>query len=331
VDRVTPPCHIAAKEGAMRHVIGPALIGLFAASQALRDVYFAGVFQSVNFFVVILLAFAISAVVFAGVTRLRHPGELSRIREDLPCVMWMNLTTAIAWICYFFSLKHLQPSIVNTLHSGVGPLTVIALAGLGIHIARPSPLRRMEHLCYAGLALSLAGLAWIVLSGQSGLPSRGGGTEALGLVLLVVSGASITISLLFSRRLNERGISPDGVTATRYILIIAVTIATLAFHRDAAAMPAVGDAAMLALATSLLIVLPLYALQAGIARTTPLTAHAVRSLGPILVFALELLDGRVGYSAPTLGCILAYSFFAIAINAVRGWHGTPATLSLQHR
>jgi hypothetical protein len=67
-----------------------------------------------------------------------------------------------------------------------------------------------------------------------------------------------------------------------------------------------------------LIVLPLYALQVGIALTVPLTANVLRSLGPVFVFALQQVDGRLAYSTPTLICILVYSAAAIAANAAHG-------------
>ena len=102
---------------------------------------------------------------FAGVTAIREPDVLARLRAELPALVWINVTTAIAWISYFYSLKHLQPSVVNTLHSGAGPLTVIALAAFGIHIARPSEVRQGELVCYAGLAAALAFICWAVLAG----------------------------------------------------------------------------------------------------------------------------------------------------------------------
>lgn len=36
----------------------------------------------------------------------------------------LNLSTAAAWIAYFFGLTHLEPAIVNTLYTGVGPLRI---------------------------------------------------------------------------------------------------------------------------------------------------------------------------------------------------------------
>ncbi|MPZ57938.1 MAG: hypothetical protein GEU91_15855 [Rhizobiales bacterium] len=298
---------------------GPGLVLLFAVSQAFRDVYFAHVFQGVDVFAVVLLAFSISAIVFGAVALLRAPAEFATMRTEWWAMLWMNATTALAWISYFYSLKHLQPSIVNTLHSGVGPLTVIVLSALGLHIAQPSRVRRAEYVCYAGLAGSLAFLWWVVLAGHSGLRVNDLTVNLTALALLIVSGASITVSLLLSKRLNDRGVGPDSVTAGRYILIILVALAAVLLGDTRTGIASLHEWTVLAVAATILIVLPLYSLQVGIARTAPLTAHVIRSLGPVCVFALELVDGRIAYSTLTLLGIALYSFFSVTGNLVRGW------------
>jgi len=299
--------------------LGPGLVLLFAVSQAFRDVYFAHVFQGIDVFAVVLLAFSISAVVFGAVALIRAPHEFSTMRAEWRAMLWMNATTALAWISYFYSLKHLQPSIVSTLHSGIGPLTVIALSGLGLHIAEPSRVRKAEYVCYAGLAGSLAFLWWVVLAGRSGLSTDDFALNLTALALLVVSGACITISLLLCKRLNERGVGSDSITAGRGVLIILVSLAAMLLGDVRTGIATVNEWVILAVATAVLIALPLYSLQLGIARTAPLTAHVIRSLGPVCVFALELVDGRIAYSPLTLLGVALYSAFAIAANLVRGW------------
>jgi hypothetical protein len=69
-------------------------------------------------------------------TAARSLGDFAKLREHLGTVVAMNVTTALAWTCYFFGLKHLEPSIVNTVHSGMAPLTVIGLAAVGIRITK---------------------------------------------------------------------------------------------------------------------------------------------------------------------------------------------------
>ncbi len=80
-----------------------------------------------------------------------------------------NLTTALAWSCYFFGLTHLDPSVVNTIHSAMGPLTVVVLGWFGIRLAQMPKVGWIEDLGYLGIAASIVGLWWVVLSGNSGL------------------------------------------------------------------------------------------------------------------------------------------------------------------
>ena len=88
-----------------------------------------------------------------------------------------------------------------------------------------------------------------------------------------------------------------------------------------------GDAATLTALATILMVLPLYAFQVGTALTAPLTANVLRALGPVFVFALQQIDGRLTYSTLTLICILAYSAAAIASNVAhaRSEGGRPSS------
>jgi len=310
----------------MAALFGPAMVLLFCVSQALRDVYFANVFQDVDYFAVILLAFLPSTLAFGAITAAKAPGEFATLRGHLATVLAMIVTTALAWTCYFFALTHLEPSIVNTLHSGMGPLTVIALAACGVRLAKQSVIGRQEALGYAGIALSLAGLWWVVLSGQSGLPHADHAASLIGLVLVLVSGVSITISLLLSKRLHDHGVSPEAVTAVRYLALIVLAGCVEAWKGRLAGIDHLGDLVALSLIATVLIALPTFALQIGVARTAPLTAHVLRSLGPVCVFGGQQLDGRLVYSTPTLICILGYSAAAIASNIAHGWRQQPAAM-----
>jgi drug/metabolite transporter (DMT)-like permease len=300
-------------------LLGPALVLLFCVSQAFRDVYFGHAFQGIDFFTVILLAFVASTIIFTAIPLIRKPAAFAKLRGQLATVLLVNMTTALAWSCYFFALSRLEPSVVNTVHSGMAPLTVVALAAFGARIAKPQAVGWVEYAAYTGIALALAALGWVVLSDRSGM--AGGGTASLlGLGALLVSGASITVSLLYCKRLQDRGVSAEVVTAVRYLLLIAVAAGAVIHgdgFRGVGSLPA---GATLALLATVLIVLPLFAFQVGIGLTAPLTANELRALGPVFVFALQQLDGRLHYSAPTLICILAYSVAAIVGNVA---HAAP--------
>ncbi|HEX4113792.1 MAG TPA: hypothetical protein VH020_14765 [Stellaceae bacterium] len=299
-------------------MLGPLLILIFCLSQAFRDVYLGHLFQGVDFFAIILLAFLLSTAIFAPIAAIRTRAQFA-IRAQWRTVLAMNITTAIAWNCYFFGLTYLEPSIVNTIHSGMAPLTVVVLGAFGIQLAKPHKIGAAECGSYIGIALTIAALWWVVLSGRSGDPAADIGTLAVALALLFVSGSSITGSLLFAKRLNDLGVGSAAVTSVRYLLIVAVAAGVEIGRGGPSGIHGAGNLTFLAVAATALMVLPLYALQEGVARTAPLTAQIVRALGPVFVFALEQVDGRLRYSAPVLICILAYSLFVVAGNFAHGW------------
>ncbi len=218
----------------------------------------------------------------------------------------------------FFALTYIDPAIVNTIHSAMGPLTVVAFGAFGIALAKPKPIGRIEYVGYAGIAASVAALWWVVIGGHSGLPNTNLAASIIGLALLSVSGTSITVSLLYCKRLQDRGVGADAVTTVRYIVLILLAGAVVFWH-GGTGIAAPRQFATLSVATTALIVLPLFAFQLGIGRTTPLTAQVIRALGPVFVFALEQFDGRTHYSLPTLVCILAYSAAVIVSNVGHGW------------
>ncbi len=297
--------------------LGPALIVAFALSQAIRDVYFAGVFQGESIQLVILASFIMATVVFGTWTIWRHRAQVHLLRRQIPLLLAMNVATALAWNCYFFALRHLEPALVNTLHGGLGPLTVIALAAAGVGLAGKSKLTPLEATFHAGGAITLLTLGALALTGRSGLATGSLPMQLAALAAILVSGSSITISLLLAKRLHDLGCGAELVTAARYLLIMIVAASVLALAPPAQLPTDPTRLAWLGIAGFALIVLPLYVLQLGIARTQPLTAHVIRSLGPVFVFALEQVDGRITFAPPVLALIVVYSICAIGASLSR--------------
>jgi drug/metabolite transporter (DMT)-like permease len=308
----------------MSALAGPSFVLIFTLSQAFRDVYFGNVFQRFDFFAVMLLAFFLSTVIFAVVTSIRAPGNFRKLRGQTRTIFITNITTAIAWTSFFFALTHLDPAIVNTIHSAMGPLTVVTLGAGGISLAKPGAIGRMEYIGYVGIAASVVALWFIVIGGYSGLPTANLTASIVALALLSVSGTSITVSLLYCKRLQDHGIGADTLTTVRYVALILLATAVVLWHGKLGGIETPRQLTTLSVAATALIILPLYAFQLGIGRTTPLTAQVIRALGPVFVFVLEQLDGRMHYSIPTLICILAYSASVILSNIAHGWSNESA-------
>lgn len=291
---------------------GPLLIALFAVSQAARDVYFGGTFQDTSPFVALAIAFSVSIAVCGVRLASRARTEFALLQANRSSYIAINVATAVAWSAYMLGLKFVQPSIVNTLHSAMGPLTALALAGAA---SERRGLTGGETVCYAGLAAVIVATVAIALADAGGMQAA----AQLACALPLVSGAAITYSLILTKRLAEQGAGADALTALRYPLAALVALVALAADWGSHGIDSPGRLAEVAVAATVLIAVPLYVLQIGVSATGALTGHVVRALGPVFVFAFELADDRIAYSGPVLACVLAYCVFAVGANLARGW------------
>ena len=300
-------------------IVGVLCLLVFAVTQAVRDTFFGSVFQSVSFFLVVILGFGASTVVFGSWVWLRRPVEVRLFVRHGRLFAALNVSTAVAWIAFFFGLKHLEPAIVNMLYTGVGPLAVLALSAAGLRMVKPVTIGMLERAAYAGVFASLVAVAFVALFGHSGLAGGDAGIRILAVGWVLAGGVVITISHMIARQFNDLGIGSDAIMGLRFLLTVAVAlVAELAFElpsNDSGSIPL----PFIAVAAFGLIVIPSFFLQLGVARASPLAVNAIRSLGPVFVFGAQLFDGRIRFSGATLACILAFVIFATISGALRGW------------
>lgn len=297
--------------------IGAACVSIFVVGSAFRDVYLGHIFQSVSVYLVLLIAFGIATVAGLGISRakgeslefvLRSPGD----------VIMMNLATAGAWICYFLALKWLDPSVVNTLFAGIGPFAVIALNSFGVSIAAPEAATALQKVLQLGVVGTLCLLVCIAVIDQTGF-AGGRPMLALGSAgLALLAGSLIAIGHLYAKRLDERDVSPDAIMGTRFFALLFFACAALVHEGPAAVTVPMPEIARIAGAATLLIVVPVFFNQIGMAKIGPLAARVITAAGPVLVFALQQLDPRIEWSTATFAAILAYSGFVIAANLAHG-------------
>src|SRR5262245_46713949 len=197
---------------------------IFAVSQGVRDALFGNVFQSISFFLVAALAFGASTLCFSILVLLRQPKDFSKLATSPAMFAALNVTTAVAWLSFFFGLRWLEPAVVATLYNGIGPLTVLVLTSVGWIEAKGRP-SIAELLCYVGLAAVLTALVFVVLTDRSGVAEANPFTQGLALLAVAVGGVTITISHLIARWFNDRGVGSDTVTGTRFLLTLCISAA----------------------------------------------------------------------------------------------------------
>ena len=299
-------------------VAGLTCLLFFALSQGARDAFFGNVFQSVSFLLVGVLAFGTSTLCFSTVAFLRRPRDLAKLLASPAAFVGLNVTTAMAWLSFFYGLRHLEPAIVATLYNGVGPLTVLCVQARGWTTKKRGP-SAAEWLCYIGIAGTLAALGVVVLTNRSGLFISNFVTQGGALAVVIAGGAMIAISNMIARWFNDAGVGSDSLMGTRFLLTIVAAAVAEMIVGVAEMRPSVSNMLFLATAAFALITIPSFMLQLGIARASPLAVNVMRSLGPVFVFGVQQLDGRLRFSGASLICVAGFCIFATGASLIRGW------------
>jgi drug/metabolite transporter (DMT)-like permease len=298
--------------------LGFLAVGAFVLCASVRDVYFAKTFQAHSPLHVAAIAFSLCTVIFLIWNLARGPANLRALRRWPRELLAINATSAVGWICFFYALRSLEPSLVQIVWAGIGPLTITGLEGLGIALAASTHLRLEERVCQAGIFVAIVTAAAVAVTGLSATGPQEGGAAWLGVALALVSGASITVNTLLCKRLNERQVKPEALLSVRFVGVVIVALALAPFTHSPTAWSA-GTASTVALAALVLIVAPLYVNQLGISLASPMTVRVVHALGPVLVFLLQILDGRLPASAYSLAAIALYSTSTVAAAIARRW------------
>ena len=300
-----------------REATGFLLSVAFVCLAAGRDVYFGALFQRVHPLAVALTAFTLCTLLFLPIALLRHRAGLARLGCHAGTLVWINVTTAIAWLSFFHALQIGEPALVQVIFFGIGPLSVTWIDRLVPSLAMAARTAAERRLHW-GLLGALLFAAAVMLAGWSGLGPRPLGRVLAGLALTVGGGLCISISTLLSRVVNDAGVRPATLIALRFpgAVLLAGVLAALSPARVSAGItPA--SLGVIALASLLLIVLPNYVNQIGIALASPLTVRAVLALGPVLVFLLQTVEGRLPSSVTTLAACVLYAVFAVAAAVAR--------------
>lgn len=290
----------------------------FVCLASVRDVYLGGLFQRVSPLVVAMGAFSLCTLVLLPIALVHSRESLAVLLRRSRDLFWVNVTSAIAWLAFFSALRLIEPSLVQILYSGIGPLSVVWIdrhfAG-----AMPVPLTRAERPIYFGLLASLVFATAVALGGFSGAGAQPVGGAMLGVIFAASGGISISVSTMLCRKLNDAGVTPSALLSLRYpaIVLSAALLALLPSSSSGlSAAPSLRvDAFMLV--ASLLIVVPSYVNQVGISLASPLTVRAVLATGPVLIFFFQLIEGRLSASPYSLTAGTLYAVVAISAGLAR--------------
>ncbi|MHA6688767.1 hypothetical protein [Mesorhizobium sp. A556] len=287
----------------------------FVILEAAQAVFFGGVFQDYDSFLIGGAVFGFTAAGTLIWAKVRAPEQLRIAWANRASLLGLNLSTALVWIAYFFALQMIEPAVVFTVFSGLVPIAIVIAAACGVPEA--SPLRnRVEGVGLITVVIGVGYLAAITLLGQSGFV-RGGWTAAMvGLLLTCVSAVSLAAMMIYSRRLDRLGIAPVAQYALRFPLyiVVALSAAWLGLDGKSPVDPS-GLLAVVVIGFAIM-AFPVFAMQKAISLMSTLTLAAITALGPLFVFLFQIGEGRVAYAQATMTGLMIY--FAGAVLAAYG-------------
>lgn len=302
----------------------PALFGLlwalaFVVLESTQFVFFGGMFQRISSFLFGFLVFGIIAVGFIGWAAVKVPGQLKTALAKPAPLIAANVAVVFAVGAYLLSVQLIEPAVTYTISGGVMPLTAYVAYRCGVR--EGEPMRNgMEAMGNSMLLIGVVYLGVVTIFGWSGFVRGDAGIAALGVLLAVIDGVMFTWVLIYCQRLDRAGVGPGAVFGLRFPLYVMFAGGFAALGFDAKeALPAEDVAVMVAIGLALTVP-PLYALQRAIASVSTLTIGTLTALGPFVIFALQMMEGRVDYSPATLVGLMVYFVGALfaafgAVNA----------------
>ena len=178
--------------------------------------------------------------------------------------------------------------------------------------------RAVHALLLAGLiALGIVLLAAFTLLGWSGFVRGAHEIGLLGVGLAFLSGAMFALMLLTTYRLDRLGVGAAAVFGLRFPLYLVLAVAGFLLGLDDKGPVAATDFLYAYLIGLIVLSMPVYAVQKAVSLSSSLTLGTAAALTPVLVFLMQMVEGRVDYSRATAFGLAVYIAGALAAAAGR--------------
>jgi len=299
-----------------REALGFLVSTAFVVLAAIRDVVLGGLVQRASPLFVATTAFTLCTLLLLPIAFVRSRDSLATLLRRPRDLFWVNVASMLAYLAFLFALKFIEPTLVQILYSGIGPLSVLWIENRFSPAHRRTPISPRERRVYVGLLATLLFAASVALLGFSGTGRLPPAVAAGGVVLGVGGGIAVSVATMLCRRLNDHGVSAGALLALRFPGT-AVVAAVLEWLSPDAALPLPASLDYLLLIALLLIVTASYVNQFAISLASPLTVRVVLASGPVLIFLFQLIEGRLSASPYTLTAAVLYAVAAITAGIAR--------------
>ncbi len=295
---------------------------IFVFIAAVREIYFSVVLHQIDTFVLIVLVFSMTTVLFSLLQVTRLPVAIETVRRNLKWVAANNVATAVMWITFLYSLHFIEPAVGSSINSAVGPIISLAL---GSFLIQGFVVRRQDVII--SLAI-LATIGFLMMTTLSDTPTddRHHMETLFGLLLCILSGVATVLSTVLSKKMSMNGMTPSLLMATRFYVIIGVSVLWIIVRGEPVALTSHQYFQLLGISLGG-IILPLYSLQMGIVRSDVNITTMLLATGPLVTFMLQQVMGTHKFSSGSLtgiGFAVLLVISGVVLRARRAKRDVPA-------
>ena len=289
-----------------KYWLGIGLITLYNLLSGANEVYIANIVQKIDPFFLVFLYFLIT-IIFFNILQLRFFKDyVCQIKSDYKDVVLLNILTLLIWSSFFVSLKYIEPAVVATIDSALGPVIMLVLAR---YLRPQSKVLFTEIISSVGIFISLVVLTFFSLTGRSAIGSTFLNEKIwIGIFAAFVCGIAIVVNSLVSKRLHDRGWTAHSVMSVRFFLLV---LCAFIISHDRLSILSLKDFVVVLLIVFCGTIIPLYLLQVGIKLSEPITLSLLLSTGPIFTLLLQIFDPRLNNSVYTSISIFAVIFLVV--------------------
>ncbi|MGW7488999.1 EamA/RhaT family transporter [Streptomyces sp. NPDC054786] len=283
-------------------LVGPLLVLGYCVLNSMKSVLEGSLVQNLSPEFLVFNSFVIAQAFYFFTLRDKRALK-DAIRQHLPNVVMLNISSAVCWIAVLYAFTVFEPAVANSLINGLVPALTILL---GLKLRPGTKALPLEIVAAAAILAAMGFLLSAALRGASAIGSVSGGELVFGVVVCVLASASLAGITYYTKRLGDAGMAVPQILASRFVLLIIATFFLMLARGSFGSYTPQSIGAILAISV-FGVIISLYLLQQGIMRTEPITVSMLFGTNLVITYVAQFLDPRLHQSQDTLVGIVILS------------------------
>ena len=280
------------------HMLGYVSIFLCCLTSAVSFVFISHLNKTHDQMLSIALTFGYAAILFNAFNFKNIINLYSSVAKNFKLIFRMNIVTLLNWLSSFMSLNYLDPATAFCI-----VLCVLSIT-LFIILTPLNKIRESKHLIFSILLITTS-MALIIKQHIDTSLLTDTKTIMIGVAWCVLGGVSGAYIGTNSEGMGKAGFSVSQILATRFYLLIIVSLAAFCFIPHSA--PVAIDWKYYLLSSLIIVIFPLVMYQTAIKSLGSLIVSLLEPFTPVFTYILQILVGDYQFNLLTVILLIGSS------------------------